>query len=182
MTVQLRCRGCVLTEGQRHHVEDRIGRLEKFLGAPERVEVVVERASNPANPACVTVEITYVVKKAVIRARGVGEAELEAFDRAEERLKRRLERYKGRLIARSHPHHRTAEEPEQRLAIKRRKSFALEQMDPESAAFRMDLLDHSFYLFINEETGRPAVVYRREDGSVGLIDQAEEEEEASLAE
>jgi len=35
------------------------------------------------------------------------------------------------------------------------------------------LLSHSFYLFINSLTQRSAVVYRRGDGSVGLIDQAE---------
>ncbi|ACU54678.1 putative sigma 54 modulation protein/ribosomal protein S30EA [Acidimicrobium ferrooxidans DSM 10331] len=176
MAVDLRCRGCTLTEQQRAHVEDRIARLEKYLGAPERVEVHVERAGNPANPDRVVTEVTYVVSKAVVRARGVGETELESFDRAEERLKRRLERLKGRLVARSHPHHRGgAEAPEARLDIRRRKRFALQPLDPQSAAFRMDLLDHSFYLFINEETGRPAVVYRREDGTVGLIDQAEEE-------
>jgi len=176
MAVEIRCRGCVLTEDERAHIEDRVARLEKFLGAPERVEVHIERAGNPANPNRITTEVTYAVSKAVVRAKGVGDTQLEAFDRAEERLKRRLERLKGRLVSRSHPHHRTAEPAaEPRLDIRRRKRFPLEPLDPEAAAFRMDLLDHSFYLFINEETGRPAVVYRREDGSVGLIDQAEEE-------
>ncbi len=177
MAVEIRCKGCSMSEEARAHVEDRVARLEKFLGSPERVEVYVQRAGNPANPQRVVAEITYALAKAVVRARGIGSSELEAFDLAEERLKRRLERLKGRLVARSHPHHRAGgvQVPEPRLEIRRRKRFTLEAMDPVAAAFRMDLLDHSFYLFINEETGRPAVVYRRDDGSVGLIDQAEEE-------
>jgi putative sigma-54 modulation protein len=34
----------------------------------------------------------------------------------------------------------------------------------------MDLLGHSFYFFNNAESGMAAVVYRRNDGDVGLID------------
>jgi len=44
---------------------------------------------------------------------------------------------------------------------------------PEDAAQRMDLMEHGFYFFINSVTGQPAVVYRRADGDVGLIDQEE---------
>ena len=39
------------------------------------------------------------------------------------------------------------------------------------AAERMDLVSHDFYFFTNVETGRPAVVYIREDGDIGLIDE-----------
>jgi putative sigma-54 modulation protein len=39
------------------------------------------------------------------------------------------------------------------------------------AAERMDLVSHDFYFFTNIETGRPAVVYLREDGDIGLIDE-----------
>ena len=40
------------------------------------------------------------------------------------------------------------------------------------AASRMELVDHDFYFFTNIETGNAAVVYRRRDGGVGLIDEA----------
>ncbi len=45
-------------------------------------------------------------------------------------------------------------------------------LSPEDAAMRMDLVDHDFYFFTNIDTGRAAVVYRRADGDVGLIDEA----------
>lgn len=44
-------------------------------------------------------------------------------------------------------------------------------LSPLDAAVRMDLVGHSFYFFTNAETGRPAVVYRRDDGDIGLIDE-----------
>ena len=50
------------------------------------------------------------------------------------------------------------------------KNFTLPTIDPEEAALQMDLVDHGFFLFTNSQTGASAVVYRREDGDIGLID------------
>jgi len=55
--------------------------------------------------------------------------------------------------------------------IVKRKSFELLEMRPDVAVVRMQLLEHDFYLFRNVETGQPAVVYAREDGEYGLIDE-----------
>ena len=44
-------------------------------------------------------------------------------------------------------------------------------LTPLDAAMRMDLVGHAFYFFTNVETGGPAVVYRREDGDIGLIEE-----------
>jgi len=54
------------------------------------------------------------------------------------------------------------------------KAKTVEQLEltPLDAAMRMDLVGHDFYFFTNSETGRSAVVYRRADGDVGLIDQS----------
>ncbi len=43
----------------------------------------------------------------------------------------------------------------------------------QEAALRMDLVSHDFYFFTNIETSRAAVVYRRNDGGVGIIDEGE---------
>ena len=44
-------------------------------------------------------------------------------------------------------------------------------LTPQDAALRMDLVDHGFYFFTNADTGRSAVIYRRDDGDFGLIDE-----------
>ena len=61
-------------------------------------------------------------------------------------------------------------EPE--LRIVKTKRFHLGPLSPEEAALKMDLMGHGFFFFINSATGRSAVVYRRDDGAVGLIDEA----------
>ncbi|HEC08724.1 MAG TPA: ribosome-associated translation inhibitor RaiA [Acidimicrobiales bacterium] len=58
------------------------------------------------------------------------------------------------------------------IELVRRKTFEMLTMSPEDAVVRMQLLDHSFYVFNNAETGRCSVVYLREEGGAGLINSA----------
>ncbi len=55
-------------------------------------------------------------------------------------------------------------------SIVKTKRFGVTEMAPDEAALEMDLLNHDFYVFRNSNTGLGAVVYRREDGDIGLID------------
>ena len=57
-----------------------------------------------------------------------------------------------------------------RARIVKTKRFTAKPMDPEEAALQMELLGHAFFLFTNTETGHAAVLYRRHDGDLGLIE------------
>ena len=68
----------------------------------------------------------------------------------------------------------TAEEPEEELEIVRVKQFHFEPMKREEAVMQMNLLDHNFFAFRDADNGDSfAVVYRRNDGGYGLIEDAE---------
>ena len=65
----------------------------------------------------------------------------------------------------------TVEEPEDELKIVRTKQFYFKPMTREEAILQMNLLEHSFFAFRDEDNGGTfAVVYRRNDGGYGLID------------
>ena len=67
-----------------------------------------------------------------------------------------------------------AEEPEEELEIVRVKQFYMRPMTREEAILQMNLLEHSFFAFRDEDNGGSfAVVYRRNDGGYGIIDDAE---------
>jgi len=51
----------------------------------------------------------------------------------------------------------------------RRKLFPAERMTPEEAVDRMELVGHDFFLFLDSETGRSSVVYRRKGWDYGVI-------------
>jgi putative sigma-54 modulation protein len=63
------------------------------------------------------------------------------------------------------------EEPEEEtLVIARRKKFLLHPMSPEEAILQMELLGHTFFIFLNMETSSVGVVYKRNDGTYGLLE------------
>lgn len=63
----------------------------------------------------------------------------------------------------------------------RRKVFASNPMTVDDALYYMELVGHDFYLFIDSETGRPSVVYRRKGWDYGLIGLDDRADAASSA-
>mmetsp|Transcript_20776 Transcript_20776/g.57444 ORF Transcript_20776/g.57444 Transcript_20776/m.57444 type:complete len:124 (-) Transcript_20776:731-1102(-) len=50
-------------------------------------------------------------------------------------------------------------------------SFRLDKpISLQDAIFALDYVDHDFYVFTNEETGKVTTVYKRHGGGVGLIE------------
>ena len=67
-----------------------------------------------------------------------------------------------------------AEEPEEALDIVRVKKFRFASMTREEAVLQMNLLEHNFFAFRDADNGESfAVVYRRNDGGYGLIEDGE---------
>ena len=50
------------------------------------------------------------------------------------------------------------------------KKFEIKPMTPEEASLQMELLGHDFFVFVNAETGKTSVIYRRKDTNYGLIE------------
>ena len=97
-----------------------------------------------------------------------------SIDHAVDKLESQIRRHRTKLEKRI----RTAElEPvveapvyeEQTYDIVRRKKFAIKPMSIEDAITQMELLGHDFFLFMNEEDENMNVLYRRNDGSYGLL-------------
>ena len=61
----------------------------------------------------------------------------------------------------------TEEEPESQIV--RRKTIELRPMDEEEAILQMELVDHDFFIFKNIDTESVSVLYKRKDGSYGII-------------
>lgn len=60
--------------------------------------------------------------------------------------------------------------PEKKRELVRTKTLDLKKISVEEALEEMELVDHDFYIFLNEKTGKVNVVYRRTDGDAGLLD------------
>ena len=65
----------------------------------------------------------------------------------------------------------TPEEP--RRKIVRNKTFSIRPMSVDDAIFRMELLGHGFFVFVNADTDQTNVLYLRKDGDLGLLEPEE---------
>ena len=102
-----------------------------------------------------------------------------SIDLVEEVIERQLRKYKNKLIARHQEGGNfkqefidaedTAED-ENEIKIVRTKKFGFKPMYPEDACVQMELLGHDFYVFCNAETDEVNVVYKRKNGTYGLIE------------
>lgn len=63
---------------------------------------------------------------------------------------------------------------EKEFNIVRTKRFAVKPMSSEEAILQMNLLDHAFFVFRNEEDNALAIVYKRKNGGYGLIETGED--------
>ncbi|MDA8080229.1 MAG: ribosome-associated translation inhibitor RaiA [Actinomycetota bacterium] len=176
MQIAFRSRNVSIGSGQRERMEERLSHLAKFLDGIEKAEISLYEEKNPRIAEREVCEVSMHGHGHVVRAKGSGFEVMEAFDKVVEKLEHRLEKLKGKLILRTQPHHRsengkaTANGALTHRGPVKTKTFKIESMTPAEAILHMELLSHSFYFFTNEDTGSPAVVYERSDGSVGLID------------
>ena len=105
------------------------------------------------------------------------EISLPALDKGIDILERQMKKLRTRLsrdMRRKPTVDEAAVVPEidegEEEKISRTKRYAAKPMSVEDAILEMDMLGHTFYMFINIETDLPATVYRRKDGGCGLIE------------
>lgn len=179
MEVTISRRNVDVPKQLRTAVEEKVSRLARYLEGMERAEVRFLEERNPRIADKEVCEVTLHGHGHVVRARAAGSEPLIAVDRVVDKLGHRLEKLKGKLVGRSHPRRHDSAIPSSELAededrpgvrIVRVKQFAIKPMTPEEAVLQMELLGHDFFLFTNAETNGAAVVYRRHDGDIGLIE------------
>lgn len=190
MRIAIRHRNIDVPDDLRAAIEGKLTRLARHLGGEDNVDQADVHFTEERNPRIADKEVCEVTLHAkgpgpIVRAKAAAPEQLQAVDRVIEKLEHRLEKVKGRLSARSHPrrppsvdsqpdraraHGAVDDADEGQGRIVKSKQFAIKPMTPEEASLQMELLGHDFFLFANAETDRAAVVYRRNDGYVGLIE------------
>jgi putative sigma-54 modulation protein len=162
-------------------------RIEKFLDRATKIEVKFKEEKNPRISENKEAEITVYASGSVIRVTDTGTDFFEAIDRTAAKLERQVKKYRDKLIKRGRKNHvreTTAIEDISKLgteeskniedkirdSIVKTKTFTLKPISPEEAVIQMELIGHDFFVFINSETERTAVVYKRKDSNYGLIE------------
>ena len=159
---------------------EKIGRLERYLDGVDRAEVHFSAEHNPRIEQREICEVTLSGSGHVVRSKVAAADQFAAVDAAVDKLEQQLHKLKTRLLARHQGKvHATPkgargvadgdEVPDEPKLVKT-KRFTVKPMTIDEAILQMEMLGHSFFFFENADTGDAAVVYRRTDGDIGMIE------------
>lgn len=165
-----------VSKHDREYAASKLGRLDRYFHQAQKVEMVHREEKGMHR-----IEITVFADGLTVRGEETEVTLQAAIDKVKDKMETRLRKLKGRLI---HNHRRKgtplapalAEEPTMDdamngslIAIKERKTLDLRPMTLDEAALQMEMVDHPFFVFRNGETGKVEVLYRRRDGTYGLL-------------
>jgi len=199
MEVSVTGRHCELSDRYRSHVEEKLAKLEKHDHRIIRVQVEVECERNPRqSDRSVRVELTAFSKGPVVRAEACAADKMAALDLAMDKMASQMRKAADRRRI-HHGRHAPvsvgealaerplaeSEETDDELVTERQvgpitvtgdgplvvreKTHAAIPMTLDQALYEMELVGHDFYLFVDKESERPAVVYRRRGYDYGVI-------------
>ena len=170
MNIQINSKNYNVSDYIKGEIESHFEKLSKYFSDDSTATVTFKGERNQQKK----VEITVKVKNNVLRSE-VSDFDIRtAIDKAIDKIERQLFKYKGKLKMRSADSIRfeNIEDTGNGMIfnITKNKKFELKPLTPEEACFELELLEHSFYVFLNEESDNISVVYKRDDGDYGLIE------------
>ena len=174
MRYKITGRNINVTPGLKAAVEEKIGKLERYFN--QDTEAIITLSVEKERQK---IEVTIPVKGSIIRSEQVSNDMYVSIDLVEEIIERQIRRYKKKLIdkkqsalAFSQAFIEDEEDTsyEDDIQIVKTKKFAMKPVNPEEACLQMEMLGHTFFVFLNSETEQVNVVYKRKNGTYGLIE------------
>ncbi len=160
------------------HLEDtidkKLDKLGKFFSDDIAAKVLLstERGKDK-------IEVNINAKGAQFRTEQVGDDIYECIDKSVDKLASQISKFKGKLQKRYNDNKSVrfeaipapeGEDAQEIGAITRTKSLDLTPMAVEDAILQMEMIDHDFYVFINDETDLVNIVYKKNDGNYGVLE------------
>ncbi|MBJ7898725.1 MAG: ribosome-associated translation inhibitor RaiA [Cyanobacteria bacterium RI_101] len=174
-----------VTEAIHDYVEEKVEKAVKhFQGITSKVDVHLSVARNARITDKHKAEVTVYANGAVIRAQEGSENLYASIDLVADKISRQLRKYKERLLDKNQSHVKTSASvedkpvegdligdrtPELPSQVVRMKYFTMPPMSIDEALEQLQLVDHDFYMFRNQETNEINVIYMRNHGGFGVI-------------
>ncbi len=143
-------------------------KLDKFFGNEADAKIMLTEQKNK-----IVLELTVRYDQMLYRAEQAAVDKTDALDAAIDKIIRQIRKNKTRLEKRlkdtafKQEFQDTVEEAD--ITVIRRKKFTLRPMSVEEAILQMNMLGHSFFMFIDAPTGDVNVVYKRDDEGYAVL-------------
>lgn len=194
MDVKIHGTDIKISDDLEDYTRSKIDKLDRYLPniSKIRVELSIKKTHRGADLAIAQITLHHS-RGAILRAEEKARIENRdtirvAINKAVDKLYRQIDRFKGKRkskrvrdkytatvaeldIAEALPEYDVpdAEDFVPPVEVVRRKLVELAPMNEEEAIEQLELLGHSFYMFMNADTGQVNVLYRRESGGYGVL-------------
>ena len=164
-----------ITKAMNDYIEEKLAKLNKYLVNGDRVRAnVIVKVKNHEQ----RVEITIPMKSFILRSEETKDDFYAAVDKAVDKLERQIRKNKTRMMSKqvkvnyefNFSEIEEDEDDAKENKILKRKKVEVKPMNEDEAIIQMELLGHQFYMYMDSETSKPAVVYKRNDGNYGIIE------------
>jgi putative sigma-54 modulation protein len=154
-------------------IESKFQKLGKYFSSDINANVTLSLEKGRQK-----IEATINAKGTIFRAEDTANDVYSGVDRVVDKLSAQMSKFKTKL-QKKHKDNRTIifadvpdypDEDDADMTLVRRKKFDLLPMSVDEAILQMELLEHSFFVFLNMETDNVSVVYKRKDGNYGLLE------------
>ena len=178
MELIVKSRSMDLNGAVKERIEKKIkNNVLKYFDKVTKIEVELLIEKNPKINLNNIAEVTVFTPGDIIRIKSEGTDMFEAIDMVSKKLERQIKRYRNKIIqkrSRKNSEEKVAAfediEEDLKKQVVKVKTFTIKPTSPEEAIMQMELIGHDFFVFINAESGKTAVIYRRKDGNYGLIE------------
>ena len=166
-----------VTEALRDYVVSKLEKIEKYFQADQELDARVNLKVYREKTA--KVEVTIPLGSITLRAEDVSQDMYGSIDLVTDKIERQIRKNKTKIERKNRNKKSTSqlftdavvEEAEAAPAkVVRSKQIDLKPMDLEEALLQMDLLGHDFFIYKDVEDNTTNVIYRREDGDIGLLE------------
>ena len=170
MKVEIICKNYHLDDNLKALIEKKLTKFDKYFDSDAKAKVKLTTVGDNYS-----MEISINQNSLNVRSVAVSMKMNENVDIVLPKLERQIIKYKDKLGSKIK---KTAFEtpsiynytPEEKPQIVKVKKFNVSVTTIENAVEEMELLEHDFYVFINGETNKLCVLYKRTDGDLGLIE------------
>ena len=189
MEIQVRGNGVTVNDQLLEFINRRAARLDHFVDRVVEAKLELRGLHNRVGPDTTTAQITIRAGRDVLRAEEQAADPRMAIDQAINKLERQIRRVHGKRARQRSAGQPTIRagaaaatlpgaldgmesvdlEDEEVGELVRTKRFGVKPIDVDEAIEQMELLGHDFFLFHYALEDIPSVVYRRRDGSYGLL-------------
>ncbi len=161
-----------ITEGLRGMLEKKLSKLDKYFNPEVEATATLSTQKNKH-----ILEVQLQVNGSLLRAEEATDDMYSSIDKVVEKLEGQLRKYKTKIEKKQKEQTgirfesfapETGKDNDSKIV--KTKKFPIKPMSAEEATLQMDLLGHSFFVFLDGDSDEVNVVYRRKDGNYGLIE------------